>query len=111
LDEYEPVEVLPAHEHRFVGLHARIDELRRHHADRFREVLTAIRAGHTTAWAVAGRMSWSRPWDEIDGWMRRAAVGEAMAHMRALQLRGVLTEIDGEPAHWQLSDEAAAHGG
>jgi glyoxylase-like metal-dependent hydrolase (beta-lactamase superfamily II) len=111
LDEYEPAEVLPAHEHRFVGLHTRIEELRRHHAERFREVLTAIRGGHTTAWDIAARMSWSRPWDEIDGWMRRAAVGEAMAHLKALQIRGVLTEIDGEPAVWALTDAAAAHGG
>jgi hypothetical protein len=56
-------------------------------------------------------MTWSRPWDDIDGWMRRAAVGEAMAHLRALEMRGVLTEIDGEPATWALTDEAAAHGG
>ena len=36
---YEPTEVLPAHEHRFIDLHGRLEELRRHHAERFREVL------------------------------------------------------------------------
>ncbi|HEX8803934.1 MAG TPA: MBL fold metallo-hydrolase [Acidimicrobiales bacterium] len=107
LEPYEPTEVLPAHEHRFVGLHRRLDELRRHHEERFREVLVAVRAGDTTAWAVARRMVWSRPWDRIEGFMRRAAVGEALAHLRALEERGVLREEPGEPAHWRLTDRAA----
>lgn len=107
LDDYQPDEVLPAHEHRFDGLHARLDELRRHHDERFREVLVAIRHGNTTAWDIASHMSWSRTWDEIDGFMRRAAVGEALAHLRALESRGVVAETPGEPSHWSLTDAAA----
>lgn len=106
LDPYQPAEVLPAHEHRFVGLHGRLDELRRHHAERFREVLAAIGHGHTTAWAIASHMSWSRPWDQIEGFMRRAAVGEALAHLRTLRLRGAVTETDGEPVRWSLTEAA-----
>ncbi|HEY7070724.1 MAG TPA: MBL fold metallo-hydrolase, partial [Acidimicrobiales bacterium] len=104
LDEYEPDEVLPAHEHRFDDLHGRIDQLRRHHAERFREVVAAIADGDSTSWGIARRMTWSRPWDEIDGWMRRAAVGEAMAHLLALRRRGVVAEIEaeGEPTRWEL---------
>ena len=67
-----------------------MDELRRHHAARFREVVAAIADDQTSAWAIAERMTWSRPWDEIDGWMRRAAVGEAVAHLLALRHRGVV---------------------
>jgi glyoxylase-like metal-dependent hydrolase (beta-lactamase superfamily II) len=107
LDSYEPTEVMPAHEHRFVGLHARLDELRHHHTERFREALGAIRDGDTTAWAIAGRMTWSRPWDQIDGFMRRAALGEALAHLRALERRGVLVEEPGEPSHWMPTEGAA----
>lgn len=109
LDPYEPREVLPAHEHRFVGLQGRLDELRRHHDERFREVITAIGAGDTTAWAIAARMHWSRPWNRIEGFMRRAAVGEAMAHLRALERRGVIAEEPGEPAHWAFTEAAADH--
>ena len=58
--------------------------------------------GSTTAWDIAARMRWSRPWDRIDGFMRRAAVGEAMAHLRALEVRGVVRELPGEPSQWQL---------
>jgi hypothetical protein len=34
--------------------------------------------------------------------MRRAAVAEAMAHLRALERRGVLRENPGEPSTWEL---------
>jgi hypothetical protein len=47
-------------------------------------------------------MHWSRPWERITGFMKRAAVGEAMAHLRALETRGVLRAIDGEPMKWEL---------
>ena len=102
LAPYDADEVLPAHEHRFVGLPARLTELIEHHEHRFDEVLDAIRAGHDTAWGVAGRMRWSRSWDRIEGWMRRAAVAEAMAHIRALERRGVLREIEGVPVRYEL---------
>src|SRR5207253_10356188 len=67
---------LPAHEHRFVGLPGRLAELKEHHEHRFAEVVEAVKAGRDTAWAVAGCMKWSRSWDRIEGFMRRAAVAE-----------------------------------
>jgi hypothetical protein len=45
-------------------------------------------------------MRWSRQWDRIEGFMRRAAVGEAMAHLVALAQRGLVIETPGEPSHW-----------
>jgi glyoxylase-like metal-dependent hydrolase (beta-lactamase superfamily II) len=103
---YDSKEVLPAHEHRFVGLDARLTELRLHHEQRFEEVLGAIDEGVTTAWGIAARMGWSRPWNRIQGFMRRAAVAEAMAHLTALEKRGVLVEDRGEPSHWRLVSES-----
>ena len=96
--------VLPAHEHRFVGLTGRVDALKAHHHQRFAEVVEAIRGGDDTAFAVAAHMSWSRSWDRIDGFMRRAAVGEALAHLYALRERGVLDYTEpadpGAPIRW-----------
>jgi hypothetical protein len=46
-------------------------------------------------------MKWSRSWDRIEGFMRRMAVAEAMAHIRALERRGVLREIPGEPVRYE----------
>jgi glyoxylase-like metal-dependent hydrolase (beta-lactamase superfamily II) len=106
LEAYHPTEVLPAHEHRFDDLHGRMAQLRLHHELRLAEVVTAIREGNTSAWSIAQRMTWSRPWDQIEGFMRRAAVGEALSHLRTLQRRGVLTETDGEPAVWSIVGES-----
>jgi glyoxylase-like metal-dependent hydrolase (beta-lactamase superfamily II) len=102
--KYDADEVLPAHEHRFVNLNVRVEELRRHHEQRFQEVIDAIKDGVDTAWGIASRMHWSRPWDRIEGFMRRAAVGEAMAHLRALEVRGKVREVWGEPVHWVVVD-------
>ncbi|HEV3364421.1 MAG TPA: MBL fold metallo-hydrolase [Acidimicrobiia bacterium] len=102
LESYDSEEVLPAHEHRFVGLPARLTELSEHHEHRFDEILAAIRSGYDTAWEVAGHMKWSRSWDRIEGFMRRMAVAEAMAHIRALERRGVLRAIPGEPVHYEV---------
>ena len=103
LTPYESDEVLPAHEHRFVGLQARLAELTEHHEQRFDEVVGAIRAGYDTAWEVAAHMQWSRSWDRIEGFMRRMAVSEAMAHIRALERRGVLRAIPGEPVRYEVA--------
>jgi len=102
LAAYDALDALPAHEWRYVGHHERLREIRAHHEQRFLEVIAAIRAGHETAWEVAPQMDWSRPWDQIDGFMRRSAIGEAYAHLRALSKRGVLEENDGEPSRWRI---------
>jgi glyoxylase-like metal-dependent hydrolase (beta-lactamase superfamily II) len=110
LRSFDADEVLPAHEHRFVGLEARLDELVAHHEHRFDEVVAAIKDGVTTAWDLAARMHWSRPWERIQGFMRRAAVAETMAHLRAMERRGLVREIPGEPARWELLEAKGQDG-
>jgi hypothetical protein len=39
--------------------------------------------------------------------MRRAAVGETVSHLRALEIDGVVQVDDGEPALWSLSEGTA----
>jgi glyoxylase-like metal-dependent hydrolase (beta-lactamase superfamily II) len=104
---YDADEVLPAHEYRFDDLGKRVDELKVHHQHRFDEAINAIRTGHTTVWAIAGQMTWNKPWDQIVGWTRRAAAGETLAHLRYLETLGVVREEIGEPSHWDLADVAA----
>ena len=109
LEHYEADEVLPAHEHRFVGLQGRLEELRVHHQHRFEEIVVAIGNGVTTAWGIAEHMHWSRSWDRIEGFMRRAAVAEAMAHLRTLERRGILHETIGEPSKWDFVRKGDDH--
>jgi glyoxylase-like metal-dependent hydrolase (beta-lactamase superfamily II) len=106
LEGYDADEVLPAHEHRFVGLGARLAELRTHHELRFSEVEQSIQQGVTTAWGIAARMQWSRPWERIEGFMRRAAVAEALAHLRALERQGIVRETQGAPSRWELTTKS-----
>jgi len=103
LEPYDVTEVLPAHEYRFTDLRARLEELRQHHRDRFGEVLAILGEGPHSAWDIASHLKWSRPWDDIAGFMRRAAVGEAVSHLRALQLDGLVAVEEGEPALWSLT--------
>jgi glyoxylase-like metal-dependent hydrolase (beta-lactamase superfamily II) len=108
LEPYEVSEVLPAHEYRFDDLRARLEELRQHHRDRFAEIIAMLREGPRTAWDIASHMRWSRTWDDIAGFMRRAAVGETVSHLRALEIDGVVQVEDGEPALWSLTEKAAS---
>jgi glyoxylase-like metal-dependent hydrolase (beta-lactamase superfamily II) len=103
---YDVDEVLPAHEYRFGNLPARVSALKAHHQARIEEALSAIHSGVDTAWGIAERMTWNRPWDEMPAFVRRAAVGEALAHLRYLEILGVVREHVGEPSHWVLADAA-----
>lgn len=103
---YDTAEALPAHEHRFTDLPGRVEELKAHHHARFEEAIGAIQQGSVTAWDIASHLTWSRPWDQIQGWMRRAAAGETLAHLRYLQKRGVIDEKVGEPSTWHVVDVA-----
>lgn len=98
-------DALPAHEWRFDDLRTRTDELIEHHEHRFREVIAAIRDGYQTAWEITPRMEWGRSLDDTDTFTRRAAISEAMAHLRDLEVRGVVREIPGEPSRWELVDD------
>lgn len=94
-------EVLPAHEYRFAGLRERTDALRAHHAARLDEVLRAVdqRPGATT-WELAQRLTWSRPWSQLRGFVRRSAVGETYAHVAHLAATGRLRRQPGDVDRW-----------
>jgi glyoxylase-like metal-dependent hydrolase (beta-lactamase superfamily II) len=100
-------EVLPAHEWRFTPLAARVDELLVHHADRLSQVERAV-LDHpgATCWEVTRLLPWSRAWEEIRGFMRRAAVGETLAHLVLLESRGAVRREPGRPWRWRIISHA-----
>ncbi len=53
-------------------------------------MIEILREGPQTAWYIAAHMKWSRSWDDIAGFMRRAAVGETVSHLRVLELDGTV---------------------
>jgi glyoxylase-like metal-dependent hydrolase (beta-lactamase superfamily II) len=88
---YGSAEALPAHEYRFRGIPGRAQSLIEHHAARAREVLDVVAASdQPTIWDVTERLTWSRGWDQITGFMRRAALAETAAHVEYLERAGRL---------------------
>jgi glyoxylase-like metal-dependent hydrolase (beta-lactamase superfamily II) len=102
----EPAEVLPAHEYRFTDLDGRLTDLAAHHQERLSEIAAALAAtpGGLSAWSVAAQVSWSRPWNQLNGFPRQAALGEVVAHLRHLERHGQAqcTDADGE-GRWSLT--------
>jgi len=96
-------EVLPAHEYRFRGLDARVHQLQVHHEHRLAELLGLVVANpDSTTWDLAERLSWSRPWAKL-GRMRRAAVGETLAHLVLLYRRGQVTNAGRDVDSWRAA--------
>ncbi|MFD5099899.1 MBL fold metallo-hydrolase [Streptomyces albidochromogenes] len=90
-----PAEVLPAHQHAFTDAPARVRELLDHHEERLTG-LRALLATPLTAWQLAERMEWNRPWDEIPYGSRNIAVSEAEAHLRRLVKLGHAEAVPGD---------------
>lgn len=101
----EPDEVLPAHEYRFSDLSSRLTEIERHHAARLAAIEAAIAARPgSTVWELTTSLAWSRPWEDVPPYMRRAANGETLAHLVLLEHRGRVRREPGIPARFYLED-------
>jgi glyoxylase-like metal-dependent hydrolase (beta-lactamase superfamily II) len=94
-------EVLPADEWRFRGLDVRVDQLLDHHRQRLDEAYAAVSSTPgLTCWETTLRLRWSRDWSQIVGFMRRAAVGETLAHLVLLESTGRVSREGTRPVRW-----------
>ncbi|MEV4162325.1 MBL fold metallo-hydrolase [Nonomuraea dietziae] len=99
--KFEVDEVLPAHEYRFKELAERVDYVIGHHEDRLEEIVEVIGAHDGIAcWDIATRLTWSRPWESIQPFMRRAANNETLAHLAWLEAKGRVRRTPGETDLW-----------
>jgi glyoxylase-like metal-dependent hydrolase (beta-lactamase superfamily II) len=106
---YDSAEALPAHEYRFHGLADRVRILRAHHDHRCQEILGVLdRLGPSTVWQVTERLSWSRGWPSVKGFMRRAAIGETAAHLEYLLERAQVSRVPGTPLRYSGPPAVAA---
>jgi glyoxylase-like metal-dependent hydrolase (beta-lactamase superfamily II) len=78
--------MLPAHEWDIDWFRKRVDELLRHHDDRLVEMREIVaKLGDATASDVAKRAAWNTgSYDTFPAFMKRAAIGEAQAHLKYL---------------------------
>ncbi len=91
--------VLPAHGDPFDDLAGRVDEILAHHDARLDVMLTALGGQERTAYAVA-RELFPRLRSAME---ERFALAETLAHLRYLERRGRVREIDGGPARWAVA--------
>ena len=118
-------EALPAHEHKFTDVGARIAAIAAHHEERLAEVTAILAAGpgdtgggsaapdgtagsdsrSVTLWEVASRMRWNVSWAGMRPMLRRLAAGEAAAHLRLLESRGLVRLLPGsDPLRYMVLD-------
>ncbi|MEU9884722.1 MBL fold metallo-hydrolase [Sphaerisporangium sp. NPDC051011] len=98
---FEVDEVLPAHEYRFLELAERVEDVMAHHGRRLAEIEAAVAGADGVAcWDVTTGLTWSRPWETIPPFMRRAATNETLAHLVYLEGKGRLRRVPGEPDLW-----------
>ena len=91
--------LLPAHGATAPSVHRRVDELLAHHGRRLDATEAAVARGSTTAFEVAGRLSWTRRerrFSELDLFNQMLAVFETGAHLTVLVAQGrvAFTEDD-----------------
>jgi hypothetical protein len=85
-----------------------VDKLLEHYRLRLEETYAAVSsAPGLTCWETTLRLRWSRDWTQIVGYMRRAAVGETLAHLVLLESSGRLRHDEGQPVHWYPAARAS----
>lgn len=90
--------VLPSHGHPFVGIHARVRQLREHHEARLADILAVCRARPANA-AELLPVLFNRVLDEHQVTF---AMGEAVAHLNHLWVRGELRRERDAQGIWRF---------
>jgi glyoxylase-like metal-dependent hydrolase (beta-lactamase superfamily II) len=96
--------VLPSHGKPFRGLHARIDQLHVHHAERLADVVEACRREPQHAAGLL-EVLFKR---KLDLHQTTFAMGESVAHLHALWLDGTLVRRRGADGVWRFAPAASA---
>ncbi|MEV7663505.1 MBL fold metallo-hydrolase [Paenarthrobacter sp. NPDC089316] len=85
----DEMEVCPAHEYRFIGMHRRVAQLIEHNQQRSAEVLRVVdKYGPRTIWDIARRLTWSRGWESLQSFSLRLALSETASHVVYLGSQG-----------------------
>lgn len=85
--------VLPSHRGILRNCKKRIKELKNHHQKRADEVVSILEEGIQNAYQVASHMIWDvtyDSWDLLPVIQKWFAVGEAIAHLKYLEEKGMI---------------------
>lgn len=98
LEKVKPLEVdvvLPAHEHIFNDLTARLKEIEFHHEERLQEMRNSAGAGWVSPFEVAKHVTWAiGPFHSLDNSYKVMAVAETLAHLEFMTRRGQMAKKD-----------------
>ena len=86
--------VLPGHRRVFTDCRKRIHELKQHHRNRLKEVLSILAKGKKSAFQVASGMTWNIDcggWNRFPVSQKWVASGEAIAHLKYLEEEGFVS--------------------
>ncbi|MHA7175459.1 MBL fold metallo-hydrolase [Arthrobacter sp. Sr24] len=96
------MEVLPAHEYRFLGLMDRAAELTEHTLERSREVIAVLDSrAASSVWDISKELTWSRGFESLRGFTLRLALAETASHLVYLATQGQMVDVNvsrGAPA-------------
>lgn len=85
--------VLPGHRGTFTNWKERIQELKHHHQERLDEVISILKKGAANAFQIASQMTWDilyDSWDLFPVPQKWFATGEAIAHLKYLEEKGII---------------------
>jgi glyoxylase-like metal-dependent hydrolase (beta-lactamase superfamily II) len=87
--------ILPGHDKPFTNLVPRIDEILRHHEQRNREILAAVRDEPKTAFQIAMEVTWgvSARWQDLPNFHKRMAIFETLAHLEWITAGGRIEKL------------------
>jgi glyoxylase-like metal-dependent hydrolase (beta-lactamase superfamily II) len=95
VEQLDVARMLPAHEWDIGDFQGRVREIRAHHEERLQVMLAAVDPGGSTAAQVAQRVAWTTGrYEDFPPFMRRAAIGETLAHLEYLATQGMLRTIE-----------------
>lgn len=102
----EVVRVYPGHRRVIEDCRGRIQELIQHHRQRAEEILSILEIEEKTAYQVAAEMSWDivpASWETFPLNQKWFATGEAIAHLRYLEVLGLLKNpvLQGGILYWK----------
>jgi len=88
--------VLPAHEKTFTDLGERVKQLKNHHEQRLKEILTLLKNGSLTPYSLASKVHWNvnyKAWDDFPPFQKYLALGETLSHLTFLEEKGLVKKI------------------
>ena len=101
VDELDVELCLPGHRSLIEGFSRRVAELVEHHRERANEVISILTGNRKNAYQTASEMSWdivASSWDHFPIMQRWFATGEAIAHLRYIEGKGMIRreQVDGQ---------------